>query len=415
MACWIVSDFKTIYNAWSARADCYLTILEASRIKKILSLSLSCLTKIFWWILFGKGSLSLFDCLNLLLGTSRLKCSCKVVLSTFSRSASSLIKTITWIRVGISGFKNDMGLLLWRSISFFGWALLQELANLIDTRSWSFGCCRNATLLASALVYHANKLVTWQWTHLIRSNDVLVTWSCSSCSFLHGWGIFAGRGNSKLLFVGRPARFVTGTSLLVSRAAYSACGLALLSWGISSVLLISRLLRARLRHNLLIEVKDAIHTGSDGLLIDSESSHNLQLIRPNIADINDLSGSHYDSTAEGQLVVLEELVTLQAHVCVEFSVSLHTFGHFQGWLDVTTILCGNPITRKHDTLAQEVCDNIINWNNLQVPLEHLKEVLFHTDELVISEGAGGDLEQLLHSWVSLLKVFSADEHGSNCS
>ena len=158
------------------------------------------------------------------------------------------------------------------------------------------------------------------------------------------------------------------------------------------LVVVAWLLGAALRHHFLIEAKDTIHTGSDGMFVDSESSHDLQLIWPKITYIDNLSGSHYDAAAKGQLVILEELMALQTHISVELSVSLHTLGHFEGWLDITTILCGNPIASKHDTLAQEVCDHIINGNNLQVPFEHLKEVLFHCNELIISEGASGDLE-----------------------
>lgn len=73
---------------------------------------------------------------------------------------------------------------------------------------------------------------------------------------------------------------------------------------------VTRLLRAALRHYFLVKAKDTIHTCSDGLFVDSESSHDLKLIWPKIAYVDDLSGSHYDTTTESQLVVLEELMAL---------------------------------------------------------------------------------------------------------
>lgn len=314
IALWIVSDFKTVNNTRSTRANYWLTILEASRIKQVLGLGLSCLAQILWRVLFGKGSLSLFNCLNLLLSTGWLNCSGQIVLSTLSRSASSLILAISWVRISISCSDDYLRLLLWRSVSFLSWTLLQELANLINARGRSFGSCRVATFLASALIDHVNKFIAWKWTNLVRCNDVLVAWGSGSCCLLGRCVIFARRSDTKPFLVGGSARFVTRTSLLVCWASNSACSLALLSRSISSVLMclvvVAWLLGAALRHHFLIEAKDTIHTGSDGMFVDSESSHDLQLIWPKVTYIDNLSSSHYDATAKSELIVLEELMAL---------------------------------------------------------------------------------------------------------
>lgn len=101
---------------------------------------------------------------------------------------------------------------------------------------------------------------------------------------------------------------------------------------------------------------------------------------------------------------------MKAHIGVELSIFVDVFGHFESRMDILSIFCGNPVTRKHDTLAQKVSYHIIDGYNLEVPFENLQEVLLHGDELVVIERQGSELEQLIDSWVGFLKILGTDEH-----
>ena len=83
------------------------------------------------------------------------------------------------------------------------------------------------------------------------------------------------------------------------------------------------------------------------------------------------------------------------------------------WHELLGCLVLDLIGAEDDTLAVEVCQDIIRTNILHAPVKRVEDIGFLRHELVVSERHSDVLEQLLHARVSHLVVLRANENAGS--
>jgi hypothetical protein len=74
------------------------------------------------------------------------------------------------------------------------------------------------------------------------------------------------------------------------------------------------------------------------------------------------------------------------------------------------ICCLYFVCRKHDALAQEVRQDVVDTDELQSPLKRVQDVGFLRHELIVVIGDANEVKKLVNAGVCFLQIFGRYEH-----
>ena len=122
----------------------------------------------------------------------------------------------------------------------------------------------------------------------------------------------------------------------------------------------------------LVEVaQDVAHAVLDLRVAEPVSGHGYKLLRPQVHKIRNLAGSHDYATCQGQAVILQKFMLLEAAFKEDISVmaddvrlALAVQRHHSGRGHVLDL-----VRAEQDSLAEEVAEDVVSTDKLHAPFK----------------------------------------------
>lgn len=123
--------------------------------------------------------------------------------------------------------------------------------------------------------------------------------------------------------------------------------------------------------HFIVEAQDLPHTFFELWLADSVPTHRNELIWPQLLQLTNLPGSHNNGASNCNLVKLEKHSFLETKSCENFTIVLHHSDSFQVGLHHSR----HSVWSEDNTLAHKVTQDVVNRNEVDLPVKSLKQVL----------------------------------------
>jgi hypothetical protein len=139
-------------------------------------------------------------------------------------------------------------------------------------------------------------------------------------------------------------------------------------------------------------------------IAESVASHRYELLRPQLNKLAYLSRGNDYPTDKRELIILEEVVLLENFARKDFRIVLDNTCSVLSRLTNRAISHIYGVRIKHDALAKEMCQHIVDADKLHVPLQQLQNVSLLLNKLVVGVGNSNEVEELIDAWVCFFKV-----------